>query len=105
MESAVRRSVVVTDKDPLGLHLRPAQLLSQLASRFQSEIEVVRETLRVDAKSILHVMTLAAAPGVELVIEARGDDAEEAVEKLIRFIENGFCEVETQGQQSGGASG
>jgi phosphocarrier protein len=105
MESAVRRSVVVTDKDPLGLHLRPAQLLSQLASRFQSEIEVVRETLRVDAKSILHVMTLAAAPGVELVIEARGDDAEEAVEKLVRFIENGFCDEITQSQASGGTSG
>ena len=105
MESAVRRTVVVTDKDPLGLHLRPAQLLSQLAGRFKCEIEVVRETLRVDAKSILHVMTLAAAPGVELVIEARGEDAEEAAEKLVRFIENGFSEEQTQGQQSGGASG
>jgi phosphocarrier protein len=105
MESAVRRSVLVTDKDPLGLHLRPAQLLSQLANRFQAEIEVVRETLRVDAKSILHVMTLAAAPGVELVIEARGADAEEAVEKLVRFIENGFCDEETQGRQAGGESG
>jgi phosphocarrier protein len=103
MESVVRRTAVVSDKDPLGLHLRPAQLLSQLAGRFQSEIEVVRDTHRVDAKSIIHVMTLAAAPGVELVIEARGADAEEAVDRLARFLENGFVVDETQGQSSGGA--
>jgi phosphocarrier protein len=105
MESVVRRTAVISDKDPLGLHLRPAQLLSQLANRFQSEIEVIRESLRVDAKSILHVMTLAAAPGVELVLEARGPDAQEAVDKLARFLENGFIVEEPPSQETGPVSG
>ncbi len=99
MESAVvRRMVVITDKDPQGLHLRPAQLFSQLAERFQCDIEVIRDTLRVDGKSIMQLITLAGLPGVELVIEARGDDAQEAVDSLARFIENGFAVEETQGQ-------
>jgi phosphocarrier protein len=76
-----------------------------LAGRFQSDIEVVRDALRVDAKSILNVMTLAAAPGVELVIEARGVDAQEAVDKLTRFIENGFVVEDTPGQNTGGTKG
>jgi phosphocarrier protein len=105
MESAERRTVVISDKDPMGLHLRPAQLLSQLAARYQSEIEVVRDTLRVDAKSILHVMTLAASPGVELVIEARGPDAAEAVERIGRFLENGFIDEDTPGQQANQSPG
>lgn len=99
MESAVvRRAVVISDRDPQGLHLRPAQLLSQLADRFQSDIEIVRDSLRVDGKSIMQLITLAGSPGVELVIEARGDDAQEAVDRLARFIENGFVAEETPGQ-------
>jgi phosphocarrier protein len=97
--SVVRQAVVISDKDPQGLHLRPAQLFSQLAERFQSEIEVVRDTLRVDGKSIMQLITLAGSPGVELIIEARGDDATEAVEALVRFIESGFAVEETQGRQ------
>ena len=99
MESAVvRRTVVISDKDPQGLHLRPAQLLSQMADGFHADIEVIRDTLRVDAKSIMQLITLAGLPGVELVIEARGDDAQEAVDRLARFIESGFSVGETQGQ-------
>jgi phosphocarrier protein len=93
----VRRSVVIPDKDSNGLHMRPAQAFVKLALRHRCNIEVVRETLRVDAKSILEVMTLAAEPGVEVVLEARGDGAEQAIEELARFIENGFVE-ETQCQ-------
>lgn len=99
MESAVvRRTVVISEKDPQGLHLRPAQLFSQMADGFQADIEVIRDTLRVDGKSIMQLITLAGAPGVELVIEARGADAQEAVDRLARFIESGFAVGETQGQ-------
>jgi phosphocarrier protein HPr len=91
----VQQKVVVGSKDPVGLHLRPAQLFVQLANRFPCEIEVVRDTLRVDGKSILHMMTLAAEPGTELVIEAGGPDAQAAVEALARFVENDFVIDET----------
>ena len=92
----VRRSVVIPDKDTNGLHMRPAQEFVKLALGYKSKIEVIRETLRVDAKSIFDVMTLAAEPGVEIVLEAWGDDAEQAVDQLARFIENGFESEETQ---------
>ena len=92
----VRQTVTVGQGDPVGLHLRPAQLFVQLASRFQADVKVVRETQRVDGKSIFDMMTLAAVPGTPLEIEATGDDAEHAVAALVRFIENDFVVDETQ---------
>lgn len=97
---SVRRSVVISDADPVGLHLRPAQLFVQLASQFQSEIEVSRDSLRVDGKSIFEMMTLAAEPGTTLEIEARGDDALRAVEALVRFVDNGFAIDKTLNSES-----
>jgi phosphocarrier protein len=94
----VRRAVTIPDRDPLGLHMRPAQLLVQLALKYECKIDVIRDTLRVDAKSIFDVLTLAAEPGVTIEFEAVGDDAGPAVECLVRFVENGFGCDETQGQ-------
>lgn len=94
----VRRTVVIPAKDPLGLHMRPAQLLVQLALKYNCKIDVLRDTLRVDAKSIFDVLTLAAEPGVTIEFEAEGDDAEPAVESLARFIENGFVNDETKSE-------
>jgi phosphocarrier protein len=95
---AAQRVVVISDKDPLGLHIRPAEQFVRLAMKFSCEIEVVRENLRVDGKSIMHMLTLGAEPGAELRLEARGDDAEQAVNALSRFIENGFVLEQTAGQ-------
>ena len=97
----VQRVVQINDKDPLGLHIRPAERFVRLAMKFTCEIEVVRENLRVDGKSIMHMLTLGAEPGTELVLEARGDDAEQAVESLARFIDNGFVVDETECQNHG----
>jgi phosphocarrier protein len=69
--------------------------------KFTSEIEVVRENLRVDGKSIMHMLTLGAEPGAELALEARGEDAEQAVAALARFIENGFVIDQTECQSQG----
>ena len=95
---AAQRVVVINDKDPLGLHIRPAEQFVRLAMKFPCEIEVVRENLRVDGKSIMHMLTLGAEPGTELRLEARGDEAEQALDSLARFIENGFVLEQTEGQ-------
>lgn len=95
---AVQRVVVISDKDPLGMHIRPAEQFVRLAMKFSCEIEVVRDNLRVDGKSIMHMLTLGAEPGTQLRLEARGDDAEQAVESLARFIENGFALDDTECQ-------
>jgi phosphotransferase system HPr (HPr) family protein len=73
--------------NPQGLHARPADLFAKLARRFGSTIEVVKDGKRVDGKSILDVLTLAADKGTMLTIVARGDDADEAVEALVRLVE------------------
>jgi phosphocarrier protein len=96
-----QRVVIVNDKDPLGLHIRPAEQFVRLAMKFPCEIEVVRENLRVDGKSIMHMLTLGADPGTELIIEARGENAEAAVAALARFIDNGFVHDESQCQSQG----
>jgi phosphocarrier protein len=96
-----QRVVKVSDRDPLGLHIRPAEQFVRLAMKFSCEIEVVRETVRVDGKSIMHMLTLGAEPGAELTNEDRGGDAEQAVAALGRFIENGFVIDQTECQSQG----
>lgn len=76
----------------LGLHARPAAEFVKLASKFKSEIQVRRDDMTVNGKSIMGVMTLAAEQGSELVITANGVDAEEAVNALVALVESGFRE-------------
>ena len=94
-----QRSVrTVTVCNPQGLHARPADMFVRLASRFQSKIEVLSGQRRVDGKSILDILTLGAAEGTVLSIEANGEDSEPAVEALARLFETGFSE-NGEGQQ------
>ena len=76
----------------LGLHARPAMQLVDLANRFAAEIEIAKASQRVDAKSIMQVMTLAATQGTKLTLTARGRDAAQAVAALAGLIEYGFGE-------------
>jgi phosphocarrier protein HPr len=91
-ESKSCRTVIVIN--PQGVHARPADLIVKAASRFQSSVEIVKGHERVDAKSILAIFTLAALPGTELVIEADGPDAADAVAALCELFERGFDELE-----------
>src|SRR5690606_35965363 len=84
-EHTCTRTAIVGN--PKGLHMRPALLIVQLASKFQAEIEIKKESLTVSARSVLDVMTLAATNGSALVICARGNDAQEAVDALANFLE------------------
>lgn len=85
-----------------GLHLRPATLLSQLASQFESAVELVRDDLCVDAKSIIHMMTLGASQGTELIVQAKGPDAHAAIEAITRLVESNFENDETLSRESSG---
>ncbi len=79
------RSVEV--KNPQGLHLRPGEVFTRTASEFESTIEVISGDRRVDGKSLLDIATLGASQGTQLEIEARGPDAEVAVEVLAKILE------------------
>ncbi len=76
----------------LGLHARAAAKLTQLASQFTSEIHIARGERRVNAKSIMGVMMLAAGCGVTVTLDAKGEDAAEALDALATLFANKFDE-------------
>ena len=78
----------------LGLHARASAKITQLAGRFQSEVWLSRNEHRVNAKSIMGVMTLAANKGSKINIETTGSDETEAMLALINLIEDYFGEDE-----------
>ena len=78
--------------NPLGLHARPAASLVKLASSFSSHIEIVRDDMSINAKSIMGVMMLAAECGSVLTFRAEGPDEERAVAALADLVATGFGE-------------
>jgi phosphocarrier protein len=78
----------------LGLHARAAAKLTHVAGGYRSEIWLSRSGRRVNAKSIMGVMMLAAGQGSTVQIEATGDDAEQAVNALLQLIADRFGEGE-----------
>ena len=78
----------------LGLHARASAKITQLAGNYQSEVWLSRNKLRVNAKSIMGVMMLAANKGSKINIETIGQDEAEAMLALVTLIENYFGEDE-----------
>jgi phosphocarrier protein HPr len=76
----------------LGLHARPASQLVQIANRHQSEIHLMKDGTSVNAKSIMGVLTLAAARGSQLTVVCDGEDAELAMAAFGKLIQAGFGE-------------
>ena len=84
------RTVRITNK--LGLHARPAAEIVKTASRFKSEITIIRDELEVNGKSIMGVMMLAAEFGSTILIRAEGVDADAALEALAALAAAKFGE-------------
>ncbi|MBK9516039.1 MAG: HPr family phosphocarrier protein [Anaeromyxobacter sp.] len=78
--------------NPLGLHARPAAQLVQAANRHKSEVLFAKDGAEVNAKSIMGVLTLAAARGSQLTVTVEGEDAETALAAIGKMIETGFGE-------------
>lgn len=75
-----------------GLHARPAATLVQTVLAFGCEVHINMDGSRVNAKSIMGLLTLAAAQGTRLIVDCDGDDAEEAMEAIRELFESGFGE-------------
>jgi phosphocarrier protein HPr len=86
--AAVEKKVRI--QNDLGLHLRAAGALVQVACRFNAEIRLKRGNTEANAKSIMSVLSLAAGKGVELTVIAEGADAQDAVAQVAKLIEGGF---------------
>ena len=88
--NVVAREFVI--RNQYGIHARPAAMLVKTASRFQSDITVVKGDNKVSGKSIMGLMTLEAGCGVKLKVIAEGRDAEEALDALQALFEQKFYE-------------
>lgn len=82
----------VTIKNRAGIHARPAALIAQTANRFASEILIEREDTRINAKSIMGIITMAASYNTELTLVADGADEKEAVDAINALFDNKFEE-------------
>ena len=85
-----RRTIEITNK--LGLHARAAAKLSHLANRFQANVFLIYHGDKVNAKSLLGILTLAASVGNSITIEAEGKDEQKAVTELEKLFNNKFDE-------------
>ena len=86
MSIIVKKKIVVKNKQ--GLHARPAALFVQLANKFDSQIAVEKDDEKINGKSIMGILMLAAEKGSEITIIAEGDDAQEALDALEDLITN-----------------
>jgi phosphocarrier protein HPr len=89
-KAAIQRDLVIKNK--LGVHARPAALFVKTANRFAAEIFVEKDGEKVNGKSIMGLMMLAAGPGSTITIFAEGDDAQAALTDIEALIDRKFDE-------------
>jgi phosphocarrier protein len=87
-----QRQIEIANK--LGLHARASAKLTQLAGKYKSDVWISRDGRRVNAKSIMGVMMLAAARGSTVTLETDGPDEHEAIDAIVQLIESRFDEGE-----------
>ena len=87
-----KREITIVNK--LGLHARASAKLTQVASQFAAQVFIARGSRRVNAKSIMGVMMLAAAKGTTVELEADGEDESEAMDTLAKLFADKFGEGE-----------
>jgi phosphocarrier protein len=78
----------------LGLHARASAKFTQLAGKFKSDVWLTRNKQRINAKSIMGVMMLAAGQGAKLELEASGEDEQACIDALVALVKNRFDEEE-----------
>jgi phosphocarrier protein HPr len=81
-----------TVMNSLGLHARPAAMVVQTANKFRSDVQFEKDGLQINAKSIMGVLTLAAAKGSSVVVVCEGTDAAAAMAAIAKVFESGFGE-------------
>ncbi len=87
----ISRDFLISNK--LGLHARPSAQLTQVAGKFDAEIHIARNGRRVNAKSIMGVMMLAAGPGTTVTVDAEGPEEVQAIAEIGALIESRFGEL------------
>lgn len=89
-DTTVQRELVIQNR--LGIHARPAALFVKTTSKFKAEVFVEKDGERVNGKSIMGLMMLAAGPGSKILVHAEGHDASDAVNEVEALIARKFGE-------------
>jgi len=85
---------IVTIKNKAGMHTRPAATIVKIAAKYKCEFFISRDGMNINGKSIIGVMTLAAAKGSTLVLQFDGADEEEAAKEIMDYFKRGFDELD-----------
>ena len=88
----IKQTTKIVNK--LGLHARPSAMLVTEASKYESEVYFTKNGLRVNGKSIMGVMMLAAEMGSEIIVEVDGPDEKQAITGILKVIKSGFKEMD-----------
>lgn len=95
-DSAPKKSSVIIRElailNQYGIHARPAAMFVKTASKYESEVTVERDSVRVSGKSIMGLMTMEASCGTKIRIIAEGVDANQAIDELQKLVEHKFYE-------------
>ena len=83
---------ILTVKNRAGIHARPASLIAQLANKFQSEISLEKDSIAVNAKSIMGVITMAAGYNTTITLKVEGSDEQDAATAIEKLFEGKFEE-------------
>ncbi|QAV33198.1 phosphocarrier protein [Fervidobacterium changbaicum] len=78
----------VTLQNPSGLHARPASIFVTQATRFKSDILIVKDGKEVNAKSILNILAMGAKKGDEIILRIKGEDEKEALDTLVKLLQS-----------------
>ena len=84
--------VTLTIENELGLHARAATMFVQVASKFESDVIVIKEDREVNGKSIMGVLTLVASKGTEIALRVEGHDSSDAISALTKLVADKFGE-------------
>ncbi len=85
-EPLLEKTLVVTNQ--LGLHARVATMMVQTLRNYVSQVHIVKDGVEVNARSVLGLLLLAAAPGSEIVVRAQGPDSTEAIQEISRLVQD-----------------
>ncbi|MCR5045430.1 MAG: HPr family phosphocarrier protein [Treponema sp.] len=83
---------ILTVKNRAGIHARPASLIAQLANKFESEISLEKDSIVVNAKSIMGVITMAAGYNTTITLKVEGGDEQDAANAIEKLFEGKFEE-------------
>jgi len=86
----IEKKVIVPNT--LGIHARPATQFVKIASKFKSDVTVIKDGVEADGKSIMSLLILTATKGSKIIIRCNGPDEKKALEELVKLVEDGFGE-------------